>query len=83
MMSECPKPRPWPAAPQDSTSSILQAYVVHLIDAGQHQLVPQYCCHLRAGARHLTYRIFLARLTSAPMADCQVRVRAVWVARAH
>ena len=53
-------------------SSILQAYVAHLIGEGQHELVPQYCCHLRAGARHFTYQIFLSRLTSAPMADCQV-----------
>ena len=64
-------PQRCPVAPQDSTSSILQSHVVHLIGAGQHALIPQYCCHLRKGARHVVYQIFLTRLTGAPMEDCR------------
>ncbi len=37
--------------------AVVQAYVVHLMEAGRRALVPQYACHLRAGLRHLTYQV--------------------------
>ncbi len=43
--------------PQDVMDAVVQAYVVHLMEAGRHALVPQYACHLRAGLRHLTYQV--------------------------
>ena len=37
---------------QDSVNALLQLYLVHLIDSGQHALLPLYACHLRADVRH-------------------------------
>ena len=42
---------------QDVMDAVVQAYVVHLMEAGRRALVPQYACHLRAGLRHLTYQV--------------------------
>lgn len=38
-------------AAQDSVNALLQLYLVHLIDSGQHALLPLYACHLRADVR--------------------------------
>ena len=32
-------------------NALLQLYLVHLIDSGQHALLPLYACHLRADVR--------------------------------
>ena len=37
---------------QDSVNALLQLYLMHLIDAGQHALLPLYTCHLRGDVRH-------------------------------
>ena len=36
---------------QDSVNALLQLYIMHLIDSGQHALIPLYACHLRADVR--------------------------------
>lgn len=41
-----------PACVQDSANALLQLYMMHLIDSGQHQLLPVYACHMRADIRH-------------------------------
>lgn len=56
---------------QDVLNKVVQAYVAHLMDSGQDELVPQYCCHLRQGLRHLSYAIFLEALTTRPMPECR------------
>lgn len=48
---------------QDSCNALLQLYLMHLIDAGQHALLPVYACHMRADVRHevrarLTWRLW-------------------------
>jgi hypothetical protein len=47
------------AIKQDSVNALLQLYMVHLIDSGQHALLPLYACHLRADVRQEVRRAFL------------------------
>ena len=52
--------------------AVVQAYLVHLMEAGRRALVPQYACHLRAGLRHLTYQVGWDNSSVGP-ALCPVR----------
>jgi hypothetical protein len=39
--------------------------MMHLIDSGQHSLLPLYACHLRADVRHEVYGLLISLLTGA------------------
>lgn len=48
----------------DLLQRLVQVYAVHLVDSGNHDLVPPYACHLRSGLRHATYLLFMEHLAS-------------------
>ncbi|BDA47704.1 Nuclear pore complex protein NUP107 [Coccomyxa sp. Obi] len=58
---------------QDSVNALLQLYLMHLIDSGQHALIPLYACHLRADVRREVYGLFLSLLTASADMDACVR----------
>lgn len=46
--------------------------MMHLIDTGQHSLLPLYACHLRANVRHEVYGLLISLLTGAGSMDACV-----------
>lgn len=56
----------------DAINRLLQAYVIHLMDTQQYDMIPMYCCFLRCGLRRLTYSILLDELTGrGAMQQCR------------
>ena len=58
---------------QDLANKILQLYVIHLIDRGQHDAIPVYASNLRDTMLEIVYCIYFDEMLRSPIGEAQVR----------